>query len=666
MLLHFRVSQNTASLLVDGEQAISIQVNTGQIAMPKPFNESGQEQDWLGFYAHSNINIFEIDCVAIYGYQIPEIVAKRRFVYGQGVEFPELSSASLIGSSAFIDYRVAGYANNFMYPDMAKWSQGITDNIVIDAGTLKSPQYKLPSIFFNNPAMTKSDWLSLCDERLDKPDSYGSVTFELSNSVAGNGGYIYFDNLNILSSKVAGMYGVFRNSNPQTESILFKVVNKLNGSSFTAKIEENSVSYILSDNAGEDIVIDANLEVLEDELFVVGINFKALNTQYGGRMSKFFGASKNLSVYVAGQSDDGTTTFYGELYRFAFVTERNLNFILEYFNELETFIASNDSELIEGYFMDFLASYTLIPSKYIDRFDFDIATSSYWQDYIPLSRLDGSVLDAEGDYVKRISFLQFNANVPILKNIIEGEYDFSDSQIKMYATFQYLSTKPNVDHRLFLNTQPLLENKTITPEGNWIQTKYEITDDSIIYLPTNANYKNLALVIHIEIQAKNSLSEQIKIKTVQVASQALSDVDPKKITTRFGDTLFSYVLRGIYPDYSAKNPISIYKGSTPYLYLTNTSGIKMSGILNDTRERGIRYLLNQQASNLYRVGASQILARYYEDFFPTTPQKMLAFKGYVIQAGKRQERIISIYVVSANCMPLMSKLVCKIQPYTFI
>lgn len=648
MLLHFRVSQNTASLLVDGEQAISIEINTEEIDMPKAFSETGKEQDWLGFYSYSNIDLFEIDAVAIYGYQIPEIVAKRRFVYGQGVEFPELSSASLISSSAFIDYRVANYANNFMYPDMARWSQGITDNIVIDAGTIKTPTYSLPIIFFNNSAMTRPDWLNACDARTVKPDNFGSVTFQLANSVAGNGGYFYFDNLNVISSKVAGMYGVFRApASLPTSSVLFKIINKLNGSSFTASFNNGAILYTLSDDIDSDIVIDPEIIVGPNDLFVAGINFKALNNIYGGRMSRFFGSSKNLKVYIAGQDDLGATTFYGEFYRFGFMTERNLNLIKDFFSEDLSHITINDEDDCEE-MVNFTASYTLKPTKYLDRFDFDISINSYWQDYIPLSRIDGAVLNADGEYEKRLSFLQFNANVPIVKNIIGSNYSFDSNKVKLYVTFQYLASKPNVDHRLFTITQPLGTSKTINPTGNWIQTKYEIADDSIIYLPPNVDYKKLALVIHCEIQAESSLAEQIKIKSIQVASQALSDVEPKRIITRFGDGIFGYILRGIYPDYSAKNPISIYKGSTPYLYLTNTSGIKLAGVLNDTSQRGIRYVLNQQASNLYRVGASQILARYYEDTFPTTPQKLLSYRGFVVQAGRRQERIISIYVVSSN------------------
>jgi hypothetical protein len=648
MLIHFRVSQNTASLLIDGEQVISLAINTANISMPKPFSSDGKEQDWLGFYSYDQIDLLEVDCFAIYGYQIPEIVAKRRFIYGQGVEFPELSSSSLIASSAFIDYRVSGYANNFIYPDMAKWNSGISDNVLLDSKSIKTPQYSLPSAFFTNSAETYESWIQKAKIRSENNDEYGSVSLSESNSDAGNGGYLYFDNLNIISSKVAGIYGIFKNSEYSDSSqILFKILNKANGAYLNAELIENKIVYTLVDEIDTPITITTDVTVEQDDIFVFGINIRALGKKYGGRITKFFGTSKNLAVYVAGQTDNGESTFYGDIYRFAFLTERSINKIIQYFSDSQTHISTIDQEVCD-YLLGFTASYTLKPSLYIDSFELDIATDSYWQDYVPLSRIDGSVRDMDGSFIKRLSFLQFNADVPVLKKIVDDKFDTSGSQIKMYITFQYLSTGPNVDHRLFLNTKSLSKNKIVIPSGSWIQTKYEVVDDSIIYLPQNVDYNKLAIVLHVEIQNQNSLRDQVKIKTIQLASQALSDIEPKKITTRFGDSLFSYVLRGIYPDYSSRNAISIYKGSTPYLYLTNTSGIKLVGGLEDNRKRGIRYVLNEQASNLYRIGASQLLLNYYEDTFSQEPRKLLSYKAFVTQNGIRQERIVGIYVAASN------------------
>ena len=644
MLIHFRVSKSIASLLVDGEQVASVDINTENIQMPKPFSDDGKGQDWLGLYSHDNINLFEVDCLAIYGYQIPEVVAKRRFVYGQGVESPELSSASLISSSAFIDYRVAGYSNSFVYPDMTRWTQGIADNLAIDAGTMRSPEYALPTAFFNNPTMTYDEWLRLS---FDEEATHKSLSFEESNSPAGRGGYLYFENLNVISSKVAGVYGVFRNEANSTQpKTLFKILNKINGAYLVARLVSGQITYVLSDNNGPDISISGGVSLSENELFVAGINIRALSRVFGGRMSKFFGSSKNLEVYLAGDRDGGNSTFYGEIHRFAFMTERSSNKIASYYSPDSTHLTVKGTPA--EFFLGFIASYTLRPAKYLDKFELDISTDSYWQDYLPLSRIDGSVINANGEYEKRLSYVQFNTNVPILKDIQDNVFDLSNSQVRMYITFQYLSAGPNRDHRLFAFTQELNKDKVIIPSGNWVQTRYEIIDDTIVYLPKNVDYNKIAIVFHVDIRAKSSLRERLSIKTIQLASQALSEVEPKKIITKFGDPIYPYVLRGVYPDYISENPVSIYKGSTPYMYLTNTSGIRLVGTLQDTQARGIRYVLNQQASNLYRIGASQLLIRYYEDTFPTTPKKILSYRGYIIQSGRRQERIISIYVVSAN------------------
>jgi len=76
MLVQIKLSPNNASLLVNGEQVISLNINISTVNLPVEFAESGKEQDWLGFYAHNN-HQYEIDCVAIYSYLVSDIVAKK-------------------------------------------------------------------------------------------------------------------------------------------------------------------------------------------------------------------------------------------------------------------------------------------------------------------------------------------------------------------------------------------------------------------------------------------------------------------------------------------------------------------------------------------------------------------------------------------------------------
>lgn len=674
MLVHFRVTVNTASLLIDGEQVISITTDSENMALPKPFS-GDLKQDWLGFYSYDDIESYEIDCVAIYSYQIPELVAKRRFVYGQGVEFPEISSSSLIGASTFIDYRVANYANNYIYPDMGRWSQGIIDNAIIENDVLMPPKYTLPSIVFNNKNITTDEWLYQCS-LTDSSELFSSVDLTLADSPSKTGGYIFFPKMNILTSEVKGFYGVFKTTSTE-DQILFKIQNNADGSNFVISTSGNRIKYQLSYGSNQQISAYSEAKLEPGIIFAAGIDINKLTSVFGGAVTKFFGAAGKLSVYVGGQTSF-ENTFDGRIYKVALCTQRNLNKIsylvntngtIAIFEGGDAFVSAgtaDTTEWAEVYsgglpdttdwtsvvsagsvdnqtifeVMRNIASYTLNPRLYLGSFILDISADSYWQDYVPLSYLSKPLVNASGEQVNTLDFIQFNITNPKVPIYKLGKYDTSGIQTKTYITFQYMSTGPNVDHTSFIYTEALPKSGIVEPGANWLLTKYEVVDDTIIYLPADANFVKLAIVVHVEIESEAIISNPIKVKSIQLASQALSSIGPTNINTRFGDSLATYTMRGIYPDYKAKNPVSIYKGSTPYLYLTNNSGIQMRGILESTKRRGIRSKINPQRSNLYRVGAIQILSRYSEQTFPDTPQKLVTISA--------KNKTISLYVESSN------------------
>jgi hypothetical protein len=146
MLIHIRLIRNSASLLVNGEEVLSLSINTETLDLPDELDAFGDNQDWLGFYAYANIYPFELDCVAIYSYNVPVTVAKRRWVYGQGVISPEGINSAYGGTTAFIDYPFANYTANYNYPDFAKWDQGSFDNLATTQTSLRTPEYSLPEI----------------------------------------------------------------------------------------------------------------------------------------------------------------------------------------------------------------------------------------------------------------------------------------------------------------------------------------------------------------------------------------------------------------------------------------------------------------------------------------------------------------------------------------
>ena len=56
MLINIRVIKNAASLLVNGEEVLSLSFDTESISLPAALNEANQDsQDWLGFYAYSDV-----------------------------------------------------------------------------------------------------------------------------------------------------------------------------------------------------------------------------------------------------------------------------------------------------------------------------------------------------------------------------------------------------------------------------------------------------------------------------------------------------------------------------------------------------------------------------------------------------------------------------------
>jgi hypothetical protein len=76
MLIHVRIIRNSATVLLNGEEVISLIIDTDSLELPTKYNINNKDQDWLGFYAYTDVNPIEVDCVAIYSYQVPVTVAK--------------------------------------------------------------------------------------------------------------------------------------------------------------------------------------------------------------------------------------------------------------------------------------------------------------------------------------------------------------------------------------------------------------------------------------------------------------------------------------------------------------------------------------------------------------------------------------------------------------
>lgn len=158
MLIHIRYVKDSITVLLNGEEVISLSFIESDTTLPSEYTDSSKtvSNDWLGFYCYDDTQSFSIDSFAIYSYSVPNEVAKRRFVWGQGVSAPELQNSSLNATTAFADYAYSNNAVNYNYPDFANWKQGFFNNVVPNSNTLELPKYTLPS--FNLGSKSTQTW----------------------------------------------------------------------------------------------------------------------------------------------------------------------------------------------------------------------------------------------------------------------------------------------------------------------------------------------------------------------------------------------------------------------------------------------------------------------------------------------------------------------------
>jgi hypothetical protein len=624
MLIHIRLIRNSASLLVNGEEVLALSINTETLDLPDELDAFGDNQDWLGFYAYANVYPFELDCVAIYSYNVPVTVAKRRWVYGQGVISPEGINSAYGGTTAFIDYPFANYTANYNYPDFAKWDQGSFDNLATTQTSLRTPEYLLPEISIG----TKTLQELYDDNKLIQDNESGPVidnkflSFRPNNSWNSVESYINFPRLNLLSSQVDSFYGVFSSHNLLSEEILIKIYNPLNNDYFTIIKDADEIKYSLTYNGSTELLFTSST-IASNTLFSIGFNIRTLINNFGNNVPAFFGNQNILRMYVAGD-ESGDYSFTGRLYSFGLSTALNSSKISDTFNSSGITLINNGQKLI-----DHTASYTLLPSEAYEKYFLDIGVAGYWQDYLPLSYFGQFVENAQGEKFYDLDFLQFNIGYPTTSELVEDSgstqmyYDTDGAQIKSFVTFQYLVDGANIP-TTFANQETPNQHKIVdvSEHENWETTRFEVLNNSLIYPIKTVDFNELAIVYSLEFNSRGILTKPILLNRLQLASQALNDNSSNPIGTRFGVDLVPYKKNGIYFSYKSKNPFSIYKESTPYLYLTKNSGIEIRGEFNILENRGLSLPINKELSTSYRVSAMQLWTRYDQDTFPSTPTEL--------------------------------------------
>jgi hypothetical protein len=740
MLVHMRVGKDTASLVINGQEVISLNYLTESLSLPAMLNSSDKDQDWIGFYAYDDIYPIEVDCVGIYPYIVATAVAKRRFVFGQGVDIPENINTSYSGTSVFIDYSFADYTSNYSYPKIGSWNQAFNDNTSIVNKSLSVLSHPLPETILSSK--TEEELLSDC-KLIQSSDTRNFLSFRPNTSWNNVSGYLFFKNFDFINKPVSAFYGCFRlpatSSSVQT---LFKIEKENTNSYFLIQLLNNQISYVINYN-GTSETIYSPLVAEPGELVDVGLNIPAFVSRFGNPASDFFGSLSDLRMYVGGDKN-GLSTFTGKIYNVGVCTAYNFQKIRFLFNEIgvpiwneDLFAVYQNNQLInvdggidttsmppyggltdtangaltgggvvvaeEDSLLDHVASYTLLPEVVFDTYKLTVSASAYWEDQLPLTYFAESVLDKRGDQYFDLDFIQFNIDYPIpsktiaietepepwtyaelsdeygtpiqrtytsldnylftgyndyddLKNKIAKDYryDTDGAIVKTYVTFQYTELGANQTYYYFTKTERPSRNGVLIPGSDWMTTKYEVVDNMIIYPPTGVDFNDLSIVTHIEMNVKDSQTNNVLIKKLSYASQALNESDASPIGTRFGTSIYPYTKTGIYYNFKKNNPFAIYTGSSPYLYLTKTSGIQLKGKYDPLVNRGLVIPVNESRAEGFKAIAMQMAVRFDGDYFPYAPTQIFEIESkdsyikFYMVANDPSGRRAKIYAIDAK------------------
>jgi hypothetical protein len=629
MLIHIRIVRDNATVLVNGEEVISLNYLDQDLVLPSRLDEDpdsatfGKSQDYLGFYAYEEIRPIEIDSFAIYSYPVPTEVAKRRFVWGQGVVAPETTNSALNAVTAFNDYTFSKYAANYNYPDMANWRQAYFSNVETNLNSLRLPNYRLPDFSLDGLTTQKLfDDLQSLESAVE--DKY--FTFRPDSSWDNKNTYIYFKELGILSETVRTFYVVAESNGSATNQPIFKIINKVTKDYLLCKVNNTTVTYSVS--IGGTVSTIATKTITANQKFTVGINIPALSLTNIPGINRLFNNQSSVDVYVAG---DTVTAFTGKIFRVGFNSSYNNRKIHPLYDSSGIF---NVNSTTATAMMSHIANYTLKAYDKYGIFFADIASAGYWEDYAPLSYFGKTVDNFEGQKFYDLSSIQLNLDYPepleinsletisswnyldlkiryqlpaqqdyatLSNNFYSGWDDYEDmsqdsqkyyyyntlqNSIRSYVSFQDVSKGANKNLVEFDNFAVARVKGVVDPAIEptpWETTAYEVVDGSIIYPPKtdqsgkSVNFNKLAMVYHLDIESDGILHKPIRFRDLQLSSQVLERAIFTEIGTKFGTPVYPYRKLGLYYDLNGQNPISTYKESTPHLFMTRHSGWRVRG-----------------------------------------------------------------------------------------
>ena len=648
MLIQIVTSINSSKLFLNGEPVISLTYDTDELSLADYYETSPATYDWIGFYCYVDVPRIEVDSVAIYAYEVDKILALRRFVYAQGIDFPTAMVTSNGGEVVIPDYSVSNYTNNYSYGDSQKLpfsNADVSDNVNILGQRLQPPKYKLPEIRIE-PGSTETSQTMLAAQ-------VGSDYLDLQPTAGWNDieSHIYFDKLSQTQDQTKAFYVVATRSEANTsKQIVFKILNKFNGNYLEAYTitsgGNNNIVYSFSYNGTTSTLATVSGNVIGTN-FDAGVNIDELisaNTTLGSKIQDFFSNQDSLAVYVGGDElFTENTTFTGKIYYVGFTNARNLTKIAD----LSTNGLFRDNTSIMG---SHIATYTLIVKKFAGNVLLDIATNMYWQESVPLASL-GKFIGGQN----LLDYLQVNLDYPKPIFFSSGEYSTSSIPIRLYLTFQNSTATP-LDILDFSTVVTVSDTNVIEDTSAYATTAYEMVDGTVIYVP-GVSIDSYVAIIHAEVNVNGIITNPFSLRNIQIASQTLSldSASPTEIGTKMGPSLIGYGSTA-----SGNNPIILPKENDNHLYLSSNSGMMIAG--TPSASRGHYINLNAGESDAFDIGIIQATMKFPMEAFSTSD--VLLF-----EVVKEDATAVKFYIDSINSANNRARVFAKNaggSPYTAV
>jgi hypothetical protein len=663
MLIDFRYEVENASLLINGEVVIRMDIDQSRLELPL------ENKDYLGFYGSDNAYPFDIDAFAIYPYSVQEQVAKRRFIYAQAVDSADNVFSNLKGDSYAVDFPFAKYTSTLNYPDMSDWNSGFFSNANSTSQYLTFPGYVPPEIIFDSN-IEIDDFLQ--DNFQIQGSDYPFIKLKPNENYQDIKSRIYFQTLNVLNSPVKSLFGLFRTPDiltEQKETLMF-FSNNFNNDIFEVKVSSSGLEYFYNS------ILLESLELEPNSIFVAGFDLDLISAKFRTILGNFFYNPQNISFSLGGSQE---SMFSGKIYEIGmnnrFFTDKDLK---QYFNENGFFISDLDPNI----FLSYIGNYTFYPQVLSDSLILDVGTSGYWEDSIPLSYFGKIIQTRRKKKIYDLDLLQFNIEIPspiIVKKdqyyvldggfstssdyeiafdcggveesnttlsfdggepettqfvefltdaelaIAYGSFSQPNHTIKVFMTIQDYKNVGKVSYLNYVNSERIgadrvLDFDSVTSVNN---TKYEITDKTIIFPPKElVDFNDYYVTIHIEFQTRGIKKNPLRIKRMSLSSLAYDESSFYSIGSPNGYQMFPFTKIANTYVYKQNNPFFIDKNSSSYMYKTADSGFSVLPYENKNYKRGLTIPINQQVSEEYLLNGIQLWCFYNKDFTIKDPQPL--------------------------------------------